>query len=164
MLNVAKGIYGRTNLPVPMVKEVAILPVKMQEGELKQLSLEVTVILQVSAEKKFENPFNLNVTALMDVSKVDRYKGSFGKARLRGLASGDNEVITNVKIDNLVRDVSKTYYNSAESSALVYKTVVVPITLTTEQPVSDLTLIVFTNEISLQEDGCLLYTSPSPRD
>ena len=153
MLNVAKGIYGRTNLPVPMVKEVAILPVKMQEGELKQLSLEVTVILQVSAEKKFENPFNLNVTALMDVSKVDRYKGSFGKARLRGLASGDNEVITNVKIDNLVRDVSKTYYNSAESSALVYKTVVVPITLTTEQPVSDLTLIVFTNEISLQEDG-----------
>ena len=45
MLNVAKGIYGRQILPVPMVKEVAILPVKMIEGELKQLSLEVTVIL-----------------------------------------------------------------------------------------------------------------------
>tara|TARA_R110002020_G_scaffold5294_4_gene22241 strand:- start:209 stop:3037 length:2829 start_codon:yes stop_codon:yes gene_type:complete len=153
MLNVAKGIYGRQILPVPMVKEVAILPVKMIEGELKQLSLEVTVILQISAEKKYESPFNLNVTALMDVSKLDRYKGDLGKVRLRGLASGDNEVITNVKIDNLTRNVSKTYYNSNESSALVYKTVVVPITLTTTETISDLTLIVFTNEIALQEDG-----------
>jgi len=153
MLNVAKGIYTLPNLPIPMVKEVAILPVKMEEKEQKQLSLEVTVILQVPSEKEHDFPFNLNVTALMDVSRIPKYKGPLGKIRLRGLASGDNEVITNTKIDNLSRNISKTYYNSNEQSSLVYKTVIVPIILTTEQSIANLTLIVFTNEISLEEDG-----------
>lgn len=152
MLNVAKGIYSHPVLPIPMVKQVAILPVEMEQEELKQLSLEVTVVLQVPADQnKYEDtPFNLNVTALMDVSKIPRYTH---KAALRGLARADNEVITNVRIDNLTKGVSKTYYNENTSSKLISKTVVVPIILTTTQPVTNLTLIVFTNEISVQTEG-----------
>ncbi len=58
-----------------MVKQVAILPVEMEQEELKQLSLEVTVVLQVPADQnKYEDtPFNLTVTALMDINKISNY-------------------------------------------------------------------------------------------
>ena len=49
MLNVAKGVF-KSRLPVPLIKEIIILPSEVQQEQIKQFNIIVKVLLQTVRE------------------------------------------------------------------------------------------------------------------
>ncbi|HAI37797.1 MAG TPA: hypothetical protein DCM40_06570, partial [Maribacter sp.] len=148
MLNISPAVFN-SSLPVPLIKEIRIIPVEQKQEQIKQLNIVVDVV--VSTKKpNYNNAFNLNVSAVMsprDEKYVNRPEV------LAKYAKSSSSIIKNIKIDNLAKNVSTQYFNKDVDSALYSKVISVPLTLQTISNIRHLSILCFTNSISNRQDS-----------
>ena len=148
MLNISPAVFN-SSLPVPLIKEIRIIPVEQKQEQIKQLNIVVDVV--VSTKKpNYNNAFNLNVSAVMsprDEKYINRPEV------LARYAKSSSPIIKNIKIDNLAKNVSTQYFNKDVDSALYSKVISVPLTLQTISNIRHLSILCFTNSISNRQDS-----------
>ena len=157
LLNVAKGVYNATPgaLPVPMIKEVAIVPSSLEEEEEKIVRLVVKVVVQTTRPPV--GKYNLHVSAVKsenDMKVLKRIPRLDNFLRSAVLMPEDNGSITfkNVDIDSKGATTS-IMYNQEESSRLYVQTIDVPMEVAYTGSVDYLGLMVVISETYGNEGG-----------
>ena len=82
MLNVSDAVFN-TNLPVPLIREIRIIPIDQEQEQIKQFSFVVDVVVS-TRNPNYDNAFNLNVSAIMsrkDERFIDRPQVLMGYAK-----------------------------------------------------------------------------------
>ncbi len=152
MLNISPAVFN-TRLPVPLIKEIRIIPVEKKQEQIKQLNIVVDVVISTK-NPNYDNAFNLNVSALMspqDEKHINKPQV------LANYAKSSSPIIKNIKIDNLVKNVSTQYFNKDVDSTLYSKVISVPLTLETVGSIKHLSILCFTNSISNRQDSNVPY-------
>ena len=148
MLNVSPAVFN-SRLPVPLIKEIRIIPVEQQQEQIKQFNIIVDVVVSTK-NPNYDNAFNLNVSALMS-PRDERYANR--PEMLANYAKNSSSIVKNIKIDNLVKNVSTQYFNKNVDSTLYSKVISVPLTLETVNNIKHLSILCFTNSIDKRQDS-----------
>ena len=152
MLNVSPAVFN-SRLPVPLIKEIRIIPVEQKQEQIKQLNIVVDVVVSTK-NPNYDNAFNLNVSAIIsprDEKYINRPEV------LARYAKSSSPIIKNIKIDNLVKNISTQYFNKDVGSTLYSKVISVPLTLQTISNIKHLSILCFTNSISNRQDSNAPY-------
>lgn len=152
MLNVSSAVFN-SRLPVPLIKEIRIIPVDQEQEQIKQFNFIVDVIVSTT-KPNYDNAFNLNVSAITSVRDESLIKIP---QVLTGYAKSSSSFIKNIKIDNLVKNVSQQYFNKDTDSTLYSKVVSVPFSLETVNDIRHLSILCFTSSISKRQDSNVPY-------
>ena len=148
MLNVAKGVF-KSRLPVPLIKEIIILPSEVQQEQIKQFNIIVKVLLQTVREN-YNRSFNLNVTAITTPQEESIL--SLNPDGIKSYVSSQSNLVKNVKINNLSKEGTLSYYNKTEDSRLYTKIIDVPMTIPSIGSLEYLSILCFTNSVDETED------------
>jgi len=152
MLNVSPAVFN-SRLPVPLIKEIRIIPVEQEQEQIKQFNFIVDVVVSTTNDS-YDNAFNLNVSAITSRREEDRLKIP---QILIGYTKASSPLIKNVKVDNLVKNISRQYFNKDADSTLYSKVVSVPFSLETVNDIRHLSILCFTNSISKRQDSNVPY-------
>ena len=125
MLNVAKGVF-KSRLPVPLIKEVMILPSDEQQEQIKEFNIIVKVLVQTT-RKDYDKSFNLNVSAITNAREERRLKQN--PITIKSYVFNQSGLVKNIKVNNLSKEGSLTYYNKTQDSRLYTKIVDVPMSI-----------------------------------
>ena len=148
MLNISTAVFN-SRLPVPLIKEIRIIPVDQEQEQIKQFNFIVDVVVSTTNDN-YDNAFNLNVSAITSRKEEDRLKIP---QVLTGYTKASSPLIKNVKVDNLVKNGSAQYFNKNSDSTLYSKIISVPFSLETVNDIRHLTILCFTSSINKRKDS-----------
>tara|TARA_A100000172_G_scaffold700_3_gene675 strand:+ start:8620 stop:11448 length:2829 start_codon:yes stop_codon:yes gene_type:complete len=148
MLNISDAVFN-SRLPVPLIKEIRIIPVDQEQEQIKQSNIVVDIVVSTK-NANYNNAFNLNVSALMS-KKDERYINR--PQLLANYAKSSSPIVKNIKIDNLSKNVSEQYYRKDADSTLYSKIISVPFNLETVGNIRHLSILCFTSGISERTDS-----------
>ena len=156
MLNVSDAVFN-TNLPVPLIREIRIIPIDQEQEQIKQFSFVVDVVIS-TRNPNYDSAFNLNVSAIMSRKNetfIDRPQV------LMSYAKSSSPFVKNIKIDNLIKNTSTQYYNKNSDSTLYSKVISVPFSLESVNDINYLSILCFTNSISKRSDSNVPFNMES---
>lgn len=149
MLNVAKGVF-KSRLPVPLIKEVMILPSDEQQEQIKEFNIIVKVLVQTT-RKDYDKSFNLNVSAITNAREERRLKQN--PITIKSYVFNQSGLVKNIKVNNLSKEGSLSYYNKTQDSRLYTKIVDVPMSIKSIGNLQYLSILCFTNNIDQAGDA-----------
>lgn len=141
MLNVAKGVF-KSRLPVPLVKEIIILPVEEQQEQIKQFDIIVKVLVQTTS-KNYNSAFNLSVSAI--TSQKQELLLNQNPQIIKNFVFSQSGLTKNIKINNLSEEGSRSYYDKTQDSELYTKIINVPMSINSVGSLEHLSILCFTN-------------------
>ena len=141
MLNVAKGVF-KSRLPVPLIKEIIILPVEEQQEQIKQFDIIVKVLVQTTS-KNYNSAFNLSVSAI--TSQQQELLLNQNPQIIKNFVFSQSGLTKNIKINNLSEEGSRSYYDKTQDSELYTKIINVPMSINSVGSLEHLSILCFTN-------------------
>ena len=149
MLNIAKGVF-KSHLPVPLIKEIIILPIEEQQEQIKQFNIIVKVLVQTT-KKNYNGSFNLNVSAI--TSQRQEQLLSRNPNIIRNYVFSQSGLTKNIKVVNLSEEGSLSYYDKTQDSKLYSKVIDVPMSISSVGSLQHLSILCFTNSTEQTADA-----------
>ena len=153
MLNIFPGMYidrDGTSLPLPLIKEIIILPSEMEDLEQKQktLNLQLKIVLQ-RIRNKDTGPFNLHVSAItnklaMRVLKSDKERNGV-RSLINQSIQTNQPSAKNIGMKYDKNNMSPFVYNP-NATPVFNQTVLVPLTVKFDDKLDYLSVVVATSE------------------
>lgn len=155
MLNIAGGSYTMgavTTLPLPIIKNISILPTEMEEGQNKTVNIVVDIMLQKLSEGNPWGRCNLHLIAFKSATLANRVKKNTSQLR-RILAStavvGSNYDIVHMTVSEEKDNASSVMYNEAEILNATYQVRRVPLKVEyVDENIDYLCVMVVTSQIT----------------
>jgi len=154
MLNIASGVYNEKTahiLPIPLIKEVIILPVDQIENGRKTIKMNIKIVLQ-RLKTIDAGPFNLHVSAITNLKKLKTVKSGKDRNGIRRLIeeslkfNGSKTISTNIGIVYDKNNLSPMLYNVRSGATVYNQTISVPLTVEFEDNIKDLCIVAATSE------------------